>query len=308
MSTLPHVETLITFHLHPATRMGHVHLTVANLDRQIEFYQQFIGLKKHWRKDSTAGLGVGGEDLLRLTESRNARRIRGTTGLYHFALLMPDRRELARAIGGLFSQDYPNYPTDHILTKSTYVDDLEGNNIEIYTESPEDGVFEVVNDSFVARHADGTSSDGREAINVEAFMHNLLPGDRLDDAMPPTTRMGHFHLFVANLDETMHFYADLIGFDNKGIGRDFRMGMVSVAGYHHHIGFNTWVGEGAPPPPPGALGMRYMTILLPDQAELDRVTARLQEVKLTAEPVEEGLLIRDPSQNKVLLAVARKTK
>jgi len=288
--------------------MGHVHLTVANLDRQIEFYQQFIGLKKHWRKDSTAGLGVGGEDLLRLTESRNARRIRGTTGLYHFALLMPDRRELARAIGRLFSQDYPNYPTDHILTKSTYVDDLEGNNIEIYTESPEDGVFEVVNDSFVARHADGTSSDGREAINVEAFMHNLLPGDRLDDAMPPTTRMGHFHLFVANLDETMHFYADLIGFDNKGIGRDFRMGMVSVAGYHHHIGFNTWVGEGAPPPPPGALGMRYMTILLPDQAELDRVTARLQEVKLTAEPVEEGLLIRDPSQNKVLLAVARKTK
>jgi catechol 2,3-dioxygenase len=106
----------------------------------------------------------------------------------------------------------------------------------------------------------------------------------------------------------MHFYSDLLGFDNKGIGRDFRMGMVSVAGYHHHIGFNTWVGEGAPPPPPGALGMRYMTILLPAQAELDRVTARLQEVKLTAEPVEEGLLIRDPSQNKVLLAVAPKTK
>ena len=198
MSTLPHVETLTTFHLHPATRMGHVHLTVANLDRQIEFYQQFIGLKQHWRKDSTAGLGVGGEDLLRLTESRSARRIRGTTGLYHFALLMPDRRELARAIGRLFSLDYPNYPTDHILTKSTYVDDLEGNNIEIYTESPEDGVFEVVNSSFVVRHADGTPSDGREAIDVEAFMHNLLPGDRLDDAMPPTTRMGHFHLFVAN--------------------------------------------------------------------------------------------------------------
>jgi catechol 2,3-dioxygenase len=308
MSTLTHVETLTTFHLHPGTRMGHVHLTVANLERQIEFYQQFIGLKQHWRKDSTAGMGVGGEDLLRLSESRSARRYRGTTGLYHFALLMPDRRELARAIGRLFSLGYPNYPTDHILTKSTYVDDLEGNNIEIYTESPEDGVFEVVNNSFVARHADGTWSDGREAIDVEAFMHNLLSGDRLDEAMPPTTRMGHFHLFVANLDETMHFYSDVLGFDNKGIGRDFRMGMVSVAGYHHHIGFNTWIGEGAPPPPPGALGMRYMTILLPDQAELDRVTARLQEVKLTAEPTIEGLLIRDPSQNKVLLAVAPKTR
>ena len=306
MSTLPHVEALTTFHLHPATRMGYVHLTVANLDRQIEFYRQFIGLKLHWRKDSSAGLGVGGEDLLRLTESRGARRYRSTTGLYHFALLMSDRRELARAIGRLFSLGYPNYPTDHILTKSTYVDDLEGNNIEIYTESPEDGIFEVVDNSFVARRADGSWSDGREAIDVEVFMHNLLPDDRLDEMLPSTTRMGHFHLYVANLDETMHFYAYLLGFDNKGIGRDFRMGMVSVAGYHHHIGFNNWVGEGAPPPPPGALGLHYITILLPDQVELDRVASRLREVGLVAEPAEEGLLIRDPSRNGVLLSIAAK--
>ena len=304
MSTKPHVETLTTFHLDPATRMGHVHLTVASLDRQIEFYRQFIGLKLHRRTASTAVLGAGGEDLLRLTESPGARRYRSTTGLYHFALLVPDRRELARVIGRLFSLGYPNYPTDHILTKSTYVDDLEGNNIEVYTESPEDGVFEVVNDSFVARRADGTWSDGREAIDVEALMRNLLPGDRLDEMMPPATRMGHFHLFVANLDETMHFYAGILGFDNKGIGRDFRMGMASVAGYHHHIGFNTWVGEGAPPPPPGALGLRYITILLPGQAEMDRVAARLQEVRLPVEQVDEGLLIRDPSHNGVLLALA----
>jgi len=283
--------------------MGYVYLTVANLERQIEFYRQYIGLKLHWRKDATAGLGAGGEDLLLMTESRGARRFRATTGLYHFALLMPDRREEARVIGRLFSLGYPNYPTDHILTKSTYVDDPEGNNIEVYTESPEDGIFEVVNNSFVARHADGSRSNGREAIDIEAFLTNLLPGDRLDESMPPATRMGHFHLYVANLDETMHFYADLLGFDNKGIGRDFRMGMVSVAGYHHHIGFNNWIGEGAPPPPPGALGLRYITILLPSQAELNRVAARLEEVKLPTEPSEEGLLIHDPSRNGVLLTV-----
>jgi catechol 2,3-dioxygenase len=303
MGTIPHIETLTSFHLHPATRMGHVHLTVANLERQIEFYQQYIGLQLHWRRDSAAGMGVGGEDLLRMSESRSAHRYRGTTGLYHFALLMPDRREEARLIARLFSMGYPNYPTDHIQTKSTYVDDPEGNNIEVYTESPEDGTFSVVNNSFVARRADGSLSNGREAIDVEAFLHNLLPGDRLEEMMPPTTRMGHFHLYVADLDETMHFYADLLGFDNRGIGRDFRMGMVSVAGYHHHIGFNTWVGQGAPPPPPGALGLRYITILLPDQAEFERVSARLHEVKLPVERVEEGLLVQDPSKNGVLLSV-----
>jgi catechol 2,3-dioxygenase len=304
MSALSHVETVTSFHLNPATRMGHVHLTVANLERQIEFYQRFIGLKLHWHKDDAAGLGVGGEDLLRLSESRSAHRYRGTTGLYHFALLMPDRREEARVIGRLFSLGHPNYPTDHIQTKSTYVDDPEGNNIEVYTESPEDGTFSVVNNSFVARRADGTLSNGREAIDVEAFLQNLLPGDRLEERMPPTTRMGHFHLYVADLDETMHFYADLLGFDNLGIGRDFRMGMVSVAGYHHHIGFNTWVGQGAPPPPPGALGLRYITIQLPDQAEFDRVSARLREVKLPVEQSEEGLFLHDPSRNGVLLSVA----
>jgi catechol 2,3-dioxygenase len=119
--------------------------------------------------------------------------------------------------------------------------------------------------------------------------------------------MGHFHLYVANLEETMHFYADWLGFDNLGIARDFRMGMVSVAGYHHHIGFNNWVGAGAPPPPPGALGLRYIAIRMPDQAELERVAARLSQVKLAFEPVEEGLLIRDPSDNGVLLAVGAQT-
>src|ERR1041384_4813057 len=96
VQTLPVTET--EFRIDPATRPGHVHLTVANLDNELAFYQQAIGLRVHWRKDGAAGLGVGGDDLLRLSEDRTARRYRGTTGLYHFAILLPNRRELARAI------------------------------------------------------------------------------------------------------------------------------------------------------------------------------------------------------------------
>jgi catechol 2,3-dioxygenase len=295
--------TEIQFSIHPATRPGHAHLTVANLDRQVEFYREVIGLKLHWREGATAGLGVGNEDLLRLTEVRSAQRYRGTTGIYHFALLLPNRRELARAIGRLFARRYRNYPTDHVMTKTTYLDDPEGNNIELYADTPEAGVFGIVNGLPVARRANGAPSDGREPLDVEALLRELAPEDRLDEPAPPETKMGHFHLYVADLEATMRFYHDLLGFDDMGLARAFRMGMVSAGGYHHHLGFNTWVGEGAPPPPPDALGLRYVTFVLPDKTELAQVVERIQQAGIATEQTKEGILVRDPSRNGVLLTV-----
>ena len=293
--------TMTEFHIHPDTRPGHVHLTVANLDRQVEFYQKVIGLKLNWQKGAGAGLGVGNADLLRLTEVPGARRYRGTTGLYHFAVLLPNRRELARAIGRLFTLRYPNYPTDHIMTKTTYLDDPEGQNIELYADTPEDGMMAIINGVPEARRTDGTLSDGREPLDVEALFRELAPDDHLDEPMPQDTRMGHFHLYVANLDQSMHFYHDVLGFDTMGLARSFRMGMVSAGGYHHHIGFNTWVGEGAPPPPPDALGLRYFSFVLPGKTELEQVVERVQQAGITIERSEDGILLHDPSQNGVLL-------
>ena len=144
------------FRIDPATWPGHVHLTVSNLATELAFYQKAIGLQLHWRRAGSAGLGAGGDDLLRLTENGAARRPRGTTGMYHFAILLPNRRELARAIARLFALRWPNSPTDHIMTKTTYLDDPEGNNIELYTESPEDGVMGFEAGAPFARRADGT--------------------------------------------------------------------------------------------------------------------------------------------------------
>ncbi len=301
MSTLtkPAVETPPA--IHPATRLAHVHLTVADLDRQLAFYQKVLGFKLHQREGAEAALGAGGEDLLRLNEIRGARRVRGTTGLYHFAVLVPSRRELARAIARLFALRYPNAPTDHVITKTTYLDDPEGNGIEIYTESPEDGTATIVNGSYVVRHADGTPSDGREPLDVEALLKELTPGERLDVPVVEGTKIGHVHLHVADLDEAMHFYHDVLGFDNQGLVRAYRMGMVSAGGYHHHIGFNTWAGKGAPPPPPDALGLRYFTVVLPSQTELERVAERVQQAGIVTEQTEGGILVRDPSRSGVLL-------
>ena len=116
--------------------------------------------------------------------------------------LLPDRRELARAIGRLYALRYPNYPTDHIMTKTTYLDDPEGQNIELYADTPEDGIFGFDNGNFIARRANGASSDGREPLDVEALFRELMPDDQLDQPMPSGTKLGHVHLYVANLDAT----------------------------------------------------------------------------------------------------------
>ncbi len=287
--------------IHPATRIGHVHLTVADLERQIEFYQRVVGFKLHWREGKSAGLGAGQADLLQLTEESGARRMRGTTGLYHFAILFPDRRELARAVARLFELHYPNYPTDHLMTETTYLDDPEGNGIELYVDTPERGSWDMSDNGFAAVDAQGNPHSGREPLDVEALLQNLRSDDRLDQAAPDGTVIGHVHLHVADIAQANHFYHDQLGFDIQGVSTSMGASFLSAGGYHHHIGLNIWLGQGAPAPPDGALGLRYFAVTVPDAGELRRLSDRLEQVELSIERNERGLLVRDPSRNGVLL-------
>lgn len=295
-------DTKTAFSIHPQTSIGHVSLTVADLDRQVAFYQQVLGFQLHRRDGNVAALGAGGLDLLRLTEQPGFRRYRGTTGLYHFAVLFPNRRELARAVARLFALKVENYPTDHIMTKTTYLDDPEGNGIELYTESPEDGTWSLAGGQYITRRADGSLSDGREPLDLDALFSNLMKDDRLDAPVPVETRLGHVHLHVRDIDEAVDFYHGLIGFDIMGVARAFRMGFVSAGGYHHHVGLNTWQGQGAPPPPADALGLSHFQVLLPNSSELRRVLDRVEAAGVKAEQTDQGALLKDPSQNGVLLS------
>jgi catechol 2,3-dioxygenase len=297
------IENKTDFSIHPATRMGHVALTVANLENQVSFYTQVLGFKLHWREGNRAGLGAGGADLLRLIEEPNLKRYRGSTGLYHFAVLFPNRRELARAIARLYEMKYENYPTDHIMTKTTYLDDPEGNGIELYAESPEDGTWSLANGEYITRRTDGSLSNGREPLDVKALFENLQQDNSLDQPIPPETRVGHVHLHVRNIEEAVDFYHGIIGFDVMGIAKAFRMAFVSAGGYHHHLGLNTWQGEGAPPPPADAAGLRYFTIDLLNQEALDQVIARIDAAGIASNQTEDGLLVHDPSENGVILSL-----
>lgn len=299
------LQSKTDFSIHPQTQMGHISLTVANLENQLEFYQKAMGFKLHWREGNRAGLGSGGKDLLLLTEEPNVKKYRGVTGLYHVAYLFPNRRELAIAVARLFAIKYPNSPTDHIMTKTTYLDDLEGNGIELYCESPEDGTFTMKDGKFETRRADGSWSDGREPLDVEALFTHLKEDDRLDAPVPPELKIGHVHLHVRDVDEAVDFYHGVIGFDVMGVAKAFQAAFVSAGGYHHHLGLNTWQGRGAPPPPPDAVGLRYFTIELPNQHAYDDVVARVDKAGIASNKTDDGLLIYDPSQNGVILTVAK---
>jgi len=275
---------------------------VNSLDRVLPFYMQVLGFQLHRREGAEAALGTESEVLLRLTENPAARGLNDTAGMYHFAILYPSRKELARAIARLFVLRYPNSPTDHGVSKTTYLDDPEGNNIELYVRSLEDAVFETVNGQMVVRYADGRVGNGRDPLDVEALFRELAEGDRLDLPLPEGTQIGHVHLYVSDLDTSMNFYAHILGFQAGMIINSFRMGEVGLDEQQPHVvAFNTWKGTGIPPAPANALGMRYFTVVLPNAGEFAQAMARIQAAGLPIEQTPEGSWVHDPSQIKILL-------
>jgi catechol 2,3-dioxygenase len=277
--------------IHPGTTLGAVHLTVSDLARAIAFYEERLGFRTRLREQSSARLGAGGADLLVLHEERGAKRVRGTTGLYHFAVLVPSRRDLARSLAHLVETETPlTGAADHLVSEALYLSDPDDNGIEICRDRPRaewrfDG-------GFVRMATDPLDADG--------VLSELGDDDSAFSGLAVGTRIGHMHLHVAGLDAAQKFYVDVLGFDLM-----LRFGpsalFVSAGGYHHHIGLNTWAGVGAPAPPAGSVGLRYFVVRLPDEGERDRVVARAREAGVEVETVPEGVAVRDPSGNRIVL-------
>ena len=287
--------------IHPDTRLGPISLTVGDLARARRFYQDTLGMIALGRQDGTLALGVEGTGpLVALTEVPNARpRPPRTSGLYHFAILLPGRMDLARTLSRLANQGYPlQGAADHGVSEALYLADPDGNGIEIYIDRPR----------AEWRWQDGQLQMGTDPLNVRALLNQ---SDGVRNGLPPETRIGHVHLQVAHLNQAESFYSEVLGFElmqRYGPSALF----LSAGGYHHHVGLNTWAGVGAPPPPPDAVGLRHFTIDLPDDEELARITERLQAADIPFEPVAvthgagAAQLVRDPSGNGIVLDVDRR--
>src|SRR3954465_1575707 len=272
-----------TDRLPDTARLGAVHLTVTGLDRSIAFYQDAIGLRLHRREDPVATMGAGGEDLLVLVEEQTARRAGRHAGLYHFALLVPSREALARALQRLAVTRTPiEGASDHGISEAIYLPDPDGNGIELAADRPRDV---------------GPNLETLGRPNPLA-PHGLLA--LVDDAEPVRnadagTTVGHVHLHVNDIAAARRFYEDVIGFEPMTAMANAVF--VSVAGYHHHLGFNTWRGEGVPaaPAPETVAGLRHWTVMLAGPDEREAVRERLGRAGVAVEERADGLLVRDPA-------------
>ncbi|MGQ0680511.1 MAG: VOC family protein [Actinomycetota bacterium] len=281
----------------PSTRMGAVHLAVSDGTAALDFYRDVVGLALLGRDGRAIRLGTGDRELVVVHPGAQGPVGRGTTGLYHLAIVLPGLPEFARFVAHVISIGYPHAPTDHVLTKSDYLWDPDGNGIEIYCETPQDGTWEFVDGTFLSRTVDGRVSSGRDPIDLPALLLDLDPGARLEQGLPPDSHMGHVHLHVHDLSAAIRFYHEFVGFDVTGVAEKWGVGFLSAGGYHHHLGLNIWAGAGARPSPPGVAGLRHFTVELPQEADLSTLAGRLEAAGVPVVPVAHGLSVYDPSHN-----------
>ena len=290
--------------LSPATRLGYVQLTVSDLAKQLDFYTRILGLQIHWQEEGKAGLGAGKADLLRLTEDKTAKKYGGTTGLYHQAFLLPSRKELGRAIARIEAYNYPQSPTDHLISQTTYLQDADGNTVELLADTPEEGTWYTTATSFGMVDKNGNARSGRDPLDVQALFKLLTPEDDIYAPFSAETITGHVHLYMNDLEKAMHFYSDVLGFQKDDKMFPFQMGEVNLPNYNVHIiAFNTWKGKNAKQPPAGAVGIQYYTVHLINEQERIGALERIKAAGLQTEPHAEGILVRDPVGIGVVLKV-----
>ena len=281
-----------------ATSMGPVRLRVADLDRSAAFFDRAIGLRELSREGSEALLGTGdGRVIVELEGDADAPlRPPRTTGLFHLAILVPTRADLALALRRVAAAGWSfTGASDHLVSEALYLDDPEGNGIEIYRDRPRDEW---------RRGADGELEMGTFALDLPGVLGAASEGTP-DEGMPDATTMGHVHLQVRDVPEADAFYSGLLGFEPTVRGYPGAL-FVSAGGYHHHLGLNTWGTRDAPPPPPGARGLARYRIELPTTGDLSALAARLDAEGVPAERRDGGVEIVDPSGNRALVeAVGR---
>ncbi|HEX7627148.1 MAG TPA: VOC family protein [Gaiellaceae bacterium] len=261
----------------PATTVGAVHLTVADLARSLAYYRESIGLVLLDEAGGEASLGAGGRELLHLTEESGARPADGYTGLFHFALLVPERADLAAWLQHAIADRVQlTGASDHFVSEALYLRDPDHHGIEIYADRPR-------------KLWEGQANRiGTWPLDIDDL---LGTASQPAGALPAGTRMGHVHLRVADVDESIRFYRDALGFDLIAQLGD-QAAFLSAGGYHHHVGANTWESRGAPPPPDGTARLQHFTIVVPGEDERARVLERV------------GGELRDPSGNAFELALA----
>lgn len=275
----------MSYIINPKTELGAVRIKVTNMETSLRFYQEVIGFRLLKLEGEVAQLSADGEHpLLILEADEDYRRMpeRSVSGLYHFAILVPDRISLGLALRNMASHQVPIGQGDHLVSEALYLNDPDGNGIEVYADRPRDTW---------QKDEHGEIRMATDPVDIEGLF--AISEGREWNGLPPGTKIGHVHFHVGSLRTAEQFYCDVLGFEvvlHFGSSALF----VSAGGYHHHIGLNLWAGPGAPAAPEDAVGIRYFTITLPDQEALQEVERRLKAAEVEVKQEPEGLAFTDP--------------
>jgi catechol 2,3-dioxygenase len=283
---------MMNFHKEPHTFVGEVSLIVQDLKRSISFYKEVIGFKVLEQSEKRATLTVDGiHSLLSIEElEETLPKEPRTTGLYHFALLLPSREDLGKVLAHLIKLNIQLGSSDHLVSEAIYLSDPDGNGIEIYRDRPASAwtwhgdQVEMTVDPLDAR---GILADAEG----EAW-----------DGLPAGTVMGHIHLHVSELKSTEEFYGKGLGFNV--VSRFGNQALfISTGGYHHHIGLNTWNGVGAPAPSENSAGLNWFTLHFPNEEKRRDIIHSLESIGATIQEHDGKILTVDPSGNLIYLSL-----
>ena len=269
------------------THVGAVRLQVASLERSLRYYRDFLGLEVMREEAGGASLGARGgtETLLELRERAGANPVprRGRLGLFHFAILLPDRAALGRFVGHLARMGAPAGSSDHLVSEAIYLQDPDGLGIEVYADRPR---------SSWQRQPSGELAMATEPLDVSGLVK--AAGDAQWSGMPGGTVMGHVHLHVGDLGEAERFYHELLGLDVMVRGYPGAL-FLAAGGYHHHLGVNTWAAQAQPAGPDDARLLEW-ELVLPTAADVERVAQRFSAAGHALEDgaLEDGAVVRDP--------------
>lgn len=284
------------YRLPEATRLGPVRLQVADLTQSLSYYEEVLGLHVLGRGGASAALAPQGDrrvlvDLRERSGAQPARR-QGRLGLYHYAILLPERAALGRFFRHLMDLGVTPGAADHLVSEALYLYDPDGLGIEVYADRPRSTWLRAGRELVMAT----------DPLDVEDLLR--VAGGSPWTGMPAGTVMGHVHLHVGDLEQAARYFSDGLGFDRTVWHYPGAL-FLSAGGYHHHLGINTWAGQRATPPAADEAQLLEWTMELPDAAAVAAAAASLEAGGHAIQPAEgTDVLTRDPWGTPIRLGVA----
>jgi len=278
------------YRLPAATRLGPVRLQIGDLARSLAFYERTLGLRVLQREVSRAVLAAQGETtpLIELQERPGARPAprRGRLGLYHFAILLPDRPSLGRFLRHLGEIGAQAGAGDHLVSEALYLQDPDNLGIEVYADRPRGSWRRVGRELMMAT----------DPVDVAGLA--TAAGEAPWTGMPAGTVIGHVHLHVGDLAAASSFFSEALGFDRMVWQYPGAL-FFGAGGYHHHVGTNVWAGDGATPPTGQDAQLLEWAIELPDSGALEAAAQSLERGGFSLERdsgtgSDPALVTRDP--------------